>query len=147
MKKVSSKPAWDFAVGRRKTAVARARIYPSSADVVIGGKKLERGETYVNGVTIDQYFRDPYSKERYTELFRTTNTVGRFIITVVTEGSGISGQLGATTLAIARALCKIDPKFRAILRKKDYLTRDPRMRERKKPGLPGARKKKSSPKR
>lgn len=134
-------------VGRRKTAIARARIYPATAEVVIGGKKLERGETYVNGKPIEQVFRDPYSKALYNELFRTTNTVGRFITTVVVNGSGQTGQLGATTLAIARALVQADPKFRAILRKKDFMTRDPRMREREKPGLMGARKKKSSPKR
>lgn len=147
MKNKETKPLWDFAVGRRKTAVARARIYPATAEVLVNGKKLVKGETYVNRVPIDQYFRDPYSKERFTELFHTTNTVDRFITTVVVEGSGISGQLGAVTLAIARALCKIDPQFRPILRKKGYLTRDPRGKERKKAGQPGARKKKSSPKR
>ncbi|MBI3887912.1 30S ribosomal protein S9 [Candidatus Microgenomates bacterium] len=136
-----------FAVGRRKTAVARARVYPSSAEVSVGGKKLEKGETYVNGMPIEQYFKSPYAKAQYSELFRTTNTAGRFIITVVVNGSGESGQLGATTLAIARSLVQVDPKFRAILRKKDYMTRDPRGKERKKAGLPGARKKKSSPKR
>lgn len=147
MKKKETKLLWDFAVGRRKTAVARARVYPATAEVLIKDKKLVKGDTFVNGVPIGEYFRDPYSKERYTELFRTTNTADRFIITVVVEGSGISGQLGAVTLAIARAMCKIDPKFRAVLRKKDYLTRDPRGKERKKVGQPGARKKKSSPKR
>ena len=136
-----------FAVGRRKMAIARARIYPATAEVTLSGKKLEKGETYVNGMPIEQYFTSPYAKAQYLELFRTTNTAGRFIITVVVEGSGMSGQLGATTLAIARGLVQVDPKFRAILRKKDYMTRDPRGKERKKAGLPSARKKKSSPKR
>lgn len=136
-----------LAVGRRKSAIARARIYPSSAEVTIAGKKLEKGETYVNGMPIEKYFRDPFSKAKYQELFRTTNTVGRFITTVIVEGSGASGQLGATTLAIARALVQADPKFRSNLRKKGFMTRDPRGKERKKAGLPGARKKKSSPKR
>jgi len=134
-------------VGRRKTAIARARIYTGSTDVIVGEKKLEKGDTYVNGKPIEQFFLDPYAKAAYTELFRTTNTVGRFITTVIVHGSGSSGQLGAVTLAIARALVLVDPKFRTILRKKDYMTRDSRMKERKKPGLPGARKKKSSPKR
>ena len=141
------KPEWTFAVGRRKTAIARARIYPATSNVVIGEKKLEKGDVYVNGMPIEKYFRDPFSKFQYSELFRTTNTSGRFITTVVVEGSGASGQLGATTLAIARALVEIDPKFQTILRKKDFMTRDPRGKERKKAGLPGARKRKSSPKR
>ncbi|MCL4397795.1 mitochondrial small ribosomal subunit protein uS9m [Patescibacteria group bacterium] len=138
---------WYFGVGRRKTAIARARVYPATAEVTIDGKKLEKGDTFVNGKPIEKYFPDPFAKSQYSELFRTTNTAGRFITTVVVEGSGLTGQLGATTLAIARALVQVDPKFRAILRKKDYMTRDPRMKEPKKPGLPGARKKKSSPKR
>lgn len=127
-----------FAVGRRKTAVARARIYPAASEVIIDGKKLEKGDIYVNGLP---------SASAYAELYRTTNTVGRFITTVVVAGSGQSGQLGAVTLAIARALVQADPKFRPILRKKGFLTRDPRSKERKKPGLMGARKQKSSPKR
>jgi small subunit ribosomal protein S9 len=141
------KQNWIFGLGRRKTAIARARIYPGNAEVVINEKKLTKGQTTVNGILIEEYFRDPFSKERYLELFRTTNTADRFITTVVVEGSGINSQLDAVTLAIARALCVIDEKFRPILRKKNYLTRDPREKERKKAGLPGARKKKSSPKR
>ncbi len=135
------------AMGRRKTATARARLYTGVTDVMVGDKKLEKGDVYVNSLPIDTYFNDPFAKEQYTELYRTTNTMGRFITTVKTEGSGKSGQLGATTLAIARALVEVDPKFRATLRKKGYMTRDPRAKERKKPGLMGARKQKSSPKR
>lgn len=135
------------AVGRRKTAVARARLYLPTVEVIIGGQKLSKGDIYVNGMSIEKYFNNELAKSLYTELYRTTNTVDRFITTVVVSGSGRSGQLGATTLAIARALCIVDPKFRAILRKKGYMTRDPRAKERKKPGLPGARKHKSSPKR
>lgn len=139
--------SFSFGVGRRKTAVARARIYPGSAQVTIGEKKLEKGEVYVNGMPIDQYFKNPFAKTMYEEMFRTTNTTGRFITTIVVRGSGINGQLGAVILGIARALVEVDPKFRAILRKKTFLTRDPRAKERKKPGLMGARKQKSSPKR
>lgn len=136
-----------MAVGRRKTAIARARLYPGTSEVMVGEKKLERGDTYVNGLPIDQVFRDPYSKAVFAEIFRTTNTAGRFIITVVVEGSGQMGQAGAVSLAISRVLVMADPKFKNILRKKDFMTRDPRMKERKKAGQPGARKKKSSPKR
>lgn len=138
---------YSFGVGRRKTAVARARIYPGGAEVTIGDKKLEKGEIYVNGMPIDQYFKNQFAKAMYEEMFRTTNTTGRFITTIVVRGSGINGQLGAVILGIARALVEVDPKFRAILRKKTFLTRDSRAKERKKPGLMGARKQKSSPKR
>jgi small subunit ribosomal protein S9 len=147
-KDTETKKGTDYAaVGRRKTAVARARLYLATAEVIVGGQKLVKGDIYVNGKPIDQYFNNEFAKALYTELYHTTNTVDRFITTIVVSGSGSSGQLGATTLAIARALCLVDPKFRAVLRKKGYMTRDPRAKERKKPGLPGARKHKSSPKR
>lgn len=136
-----------FANGRRKTATARARLYLPSKEVIINGKALEKGDIYVNNQSVETYFNSPFAKEQYTEVYRTTNTIGRFITTVKVEGSGKTGQLGATTLAIARALVTVDPKFRATLRKKGYMTRDPRAKERKKPGLMGARKQKSSPKR
>lgn len=136
-----------FASGRRKRATARARLYLPTQDVMVGDKKLEKGDIYVNNKPIETYFSGPYAKESYTEVYRTTNTIGRFITTVITSGSGPSGQLGATTLAISRALVTVDPKFRATLRKKGFMTRDPREKERKKPGLMGARKQKSSPKR
>lgn len=130
-----------FAYGRRKTATARVRLYEGSKE------GMTKGDIFVNGLPIDKYFNDPFAKAEYTELFHTTNTANRFIVTVIVSGSGKSGQLGAVVLAIARALVKVDPKFKTILRKKGFMTRDPRAKERKKPGLMGARKKKSSPKR
>lgn len=133
--------------GRRKTATARARLYPATNEVKVGEKILEKGEIYVNNLPVESYFQGPFAKEQYTEIYRTTNTIGRFITTVLVTGSGKTGQLGAVTLAIARAMVTVDPKFRATLRKKGYMTRDPRAKERKKPGLMGARKQKSSPKR
>ncbi len=136
-----------FAVGRRKTATAKTRLHLGDKDVLVGDKKLNKGDVYVNGKPIEVYFSDPFAKSLYTEVFRTTNTVNRFITTVMVEGSGPSGQIGAVILSIARALCLVDPKFRPTLRKKGFMTRDPRMKERKKPGLMGARKQKSSPKR
>lgn len=144
---IKEKRGYFFGVGRRKTATARARLYLPNQNVVVGGHKLERGEIYVNQTPIDKYFSDPLSKATYSEIYRTTNTLNRFITTVITTGSGKSGQLGATVLAISRALTSVDPKFKAILRKRGFMTRDPRMKERKKPGLMGARKQKSSPKR
>jgi len=136
-----------FGNGRRKTATARARLYLPNQEVIIRGQKLSKGDIYVNGLPIEKYFSDPFARAQYTEVFRTTNTAGRFITTVKVEGSGKSGQLGATVLAIARALCTVDPKFKPTLRKKGFMTRDPRAREREKPGLMGARKQKQSPKR
>ena len=136
-----------FSYGRRKTATARVRLYPADSEVMVKDKKLSKGDIYVNDLPIEKYFSDPFAKSAYTEVFRTTNTADRFITTAKVEGSGKSGQLGAVTLAIARALCIVDPKFKPTLRKKGFMTRDPRAKERKKPGLMGARKKKSSPKR
>ncbi len=136
-----------YGFGRRKTATARARLYLPTEEIVINGTKLNRGDIYVNNQPIDVYFNDRFTKAIYTEVYRTTNTVGRFITTIVVSGSGATGQSGAAVLAISRALCAVDPKFKATLRKKGFMTRDPRMKERKKPGLMGARKQKSSPKR
>ena len=133
--------------GRRKTATATARLYPFTTEVVVQGKKLERGEIYVNGKSASQYFPGPYAKEYLAELFRTTNASNRFITTAIVVGSGPTGQIGAVGLAIARALVLVDPKLKTTLRKKGYITRDPRSKERKKPGLMGARKEKQSPKR
>lgn len=135
------------ASGRRKTATARVRLYLANEGVEVDGQKLARGEIVVNGIPIEKYFSGPMARDLYTEVFRTTNTVGRFVTTVKVRGSGKSGQLGAVVLGIARALVKFDPKLKAILRKKGMMTRDPRAKERKKPGLMGARKEKQSPKR
>lgn len=116
-----------FAVGRRKTAIAQARI--SSG----------KGEIMVNNKPVNYHF--------LTEMLRITNTANKFSVSAKVTGGGLTGQIGAVVLAVARALVKIDPKFKAILRKKGFMTRDPRAKERKKPGLMGARKQKSSPKR
>ncbi|MCL4389765.1 MAG: mitochondrial small ribosomal subunit protein uS9m [Patescibacteria group bacterium] len=136
-----------FGYGRRKTATARARLYLPTQEIKIADQNLKKGDVYVNNLPIEKYFSDPFAKAQYEEIFRTTNTADRFITTVLVEGSGPSGQLGAVILAIARALVKVDPKFKISLRKKGFMTRDPRAKERKKPGLMGARKQKSSPKR
>lgn len=135
MKKTET-PKIYYGNGRRKTATARVRL-------VLG----KEATLTVNNLPFEKYFPDPAAGSQCREIFRITNTVGKFITTVVVSGSGKSGQLGAVTLAIARALCTIDPKFKAVLRKKGFLTRDPRARQREKAGLMGARKQKQSPKR
>lgn len=135
MKKVS----YYEAVGRRKTSTARVRLYID---------KIEK-EFMVNGRSVDKYFPGEVAKKLYLEPFRTTNTMGRFSVTVKVEGGGLSGQLGAVVHGLSRALVKVDPeKFRPILKKRGFLTRDPRAKERRKAGYAGkARAKKQSPKR
>ncbi|MBI4099531.1 30S ribosomal protein S9 [Candidatus Microgenomates bacterium] len=128
-------PKFFSGYGRRKTATASVRLTPG------------KGGITVNSLPVEKYFAGPYSNFQFTEVFKTTNTVGKFVTTVVVTGSGKSGQAGATVLAIARALCQFDPKLKTLLRKKGFMTRDPRARQREKAGLMGARKQKQSPKR
>ncbi len=135
------KPAMYFAVGRRKTAVARVRLY--------AGLPKEENLILINDKPIEQYFPGEVAKKAYIEPFRTTNTIGRFKVTVKVEGSGQSGQLGACILGFSRAIEQIDKdKYRPILKKRGLLTRDDRIRERRKIGTGGkARRQKQSPKR
>lgn len=129
------------AIGRRKTASAVVRLSETKV-------AEEKGLILVNDRPVESYFPGPFAKALYFEPFRTTNTANKFKTTIKVTGSGSTGQLEAAVLGIARALVKFDPeKFRPLLRKKGFLTRDPRAKERKKPGLMGARKQKSSPKR
>lgn len=126
------------AIGRRKEATARVRLY-------VGGN----GEIIVNDLPVEKYFPGEVAKIAYLRPFQLTETLGRFKVTVKVEGSGKSGQLGAVIHGIARALEKIDKeKYRPILKKAGLLTRDPRAKERRKAGFAGkARAKKQSPKR
>ena len=115
--------------GRRKTAVARVRLFPGS------------GEFVVNGKQIVEYFgaRDVFEKELIRPLELTGNTA-RFNVLVKVRGGGVSGQVGAVRHGIARALLDLNGELRPTLKKAGLLTRDPRMKERKKPGLKRARK-------
>jgi small subunit ribosomal protein S9 len=115
--------------GRRKTAVARARLMPGEGEIVVNGRSL--GEHF--GAAIDETdVRMP---------FRVTGTEGRFNTMIKVEGGGVTGQAGAIRHAIARALLELDPEaHRLPLRQGGFLTRDPRMKERKKYGLKRARK-------
>jgi small subunit ribosomal protein S9 len=127
------------AVGRRKTASARARLY-------VAGTK---GEFTVNGNPVEKFFPGAVFAKMYQEPFRTTNTVGRFAVSVKTTGGGLTGQLAATIHALSRALIKVDlEKFRPILKKRGFLMRDPRAKQRRKAGFAGkARARRQSPKR
>jgi len=126
-----------FAVGRRKTAVARVRLF--------GGK----GETFVNGIPIENYFSGEVAKAVWLKPFNVTDTVGKYYATIKVEGGGKSAQLGAVVHGLARALDKENKElYHSALKKAGLLTRDPRAKERRKPGQMGkARKKKQSPKR
>ncbi|MEK7060854.1 MAG: 30S ribosomal protein S9 [Patescibacteria group bacterium] len=138
------------AVGRRKNATARVRLYVvKDASIVINGVTVTKGDMIVNGRTSESYFQGEVFKKMYQEAFRTTNTLGRFAVSVTTTGGGTTGQLGAVIHGISRALIKVDlEKFRPILKKRGFLTRDPRAKERRKAGFAhAARAKKQSPKR
>lgn len=135
-KKVKRKTIVYHAVGRRKEAIAQVHLI------------LEKGDILVNSLTLEQYFSGNISKIALAEPFRTTNTVGRWSGKIKVTGGGIISQLQAVILAISRCLVKYDTeRNKPILRKRGYLTVDARVKERKKPGLMGARKKKQSPKR
>ncbi len=114
--------------GRRKTAVARVRLVPGEGTVVVNGKPLE------------EYFGRDGAVERATAAFGVTNTVRRFNAMIKVEGGGVSGQVGAIAHGIARALLQVDKDNTKALRQAGLLTRDPRAKERKKPGLKRARK-------
>lgn len=138
------------AVGRRKEASARARLYVVTGEKLdFAGKELAKGDILVNGRPVESYFPGEVYKKMYFEPYRTTNTTNRFATTVLVTGGGLAGQLGAVIHAISRALVKVDPeKFRPILKKRGFLTRDPRAKQRRKAGFAGkARARKQSPKR
>lgn len=144
-----AQPLFYQAVGRRKTATARVRLYPVlDAPITFGDFRLKGGETIVNGRLIKDYFRQTTWEKLYLEPFVATASLNRFAVSVKVSGSGWKGQLGAIIHGVARALCQADPKYRLALKSHGFLTRDARIKERRKPGLAGkARKRKQSPKR
>lgn len=138
------------AVGRRKESTARVRLYvPAGDTVTVSGVAVTKGGMIVNGRPVENYFPGEVMKKMYQEPFRTTNTLGRFAVTVKAAGGGISGQLSAVIHGISRALEKVDKeKFRPILKKRGFMKRDPRAKQRRKAGFAGkARARKQSPKR
>ncbi|MGD8245113.1 MAG: 30S ribosomal protein S9 [Anaerolineae bacterium] len=116
-------------IGRRKAATARVRIYP-------GGE----GNIVINDRPVDEYFARLMDIIHLREPLEVTTAEGRYDISVLVTGGGIKGQAGAVRLGIARALIKADPELRPPLRRQGFLTRDARVKERKKPGLKKARK-------
>ena len=124
-----STPAFYWGTGRRKTAVARVRLIPGEGQMVVNGRTPEE---HFGGILADAELFLP---------FRVTGTEGRFNAMIKVEGGGVTGQAGAIRHGIARALLEIDPEgHRLPLRQAGFLTRDPRMKERKKYGLKRARK-------
>ena len=122
----SAKPYF-YGTGRRKSSVARVRLYPGS------------GRITINGRDVDDYFGLETLKLIMNQPFGVTNTVGKFDVVVNVKGGGVSGQAGAIRHGIARALLLADETYRPALKKAGFLTRDPRMKERKKYGLKAAR--------
>lgn len=113
--------------GRRKTSVARVRLLPGEGKVIINNRALAE---YFGKKTLEMIVKQPLV---------LTNNEGRFDVLAKVEGGGITGQAGAVRLGIARALLKADANMRPTLKRAGFLTRDPRMKERKKYGLKGAR--------
>ncbi len=135
--------------GKRKEAVARVRLYRDLKEILMMGEKtVKKGEIFVNGDLIENYFRGIVSKAHYEEPFKITNTQGKYTVTAVVEGGGNKSQLDAFIHGVSRALASIDDKSKSILKKKGFLTRDSRIRQRRKVGMGGkSRRKKQSPKR
>ena len=122
----SAKPYF-YGTGRRKKSVARVRVYPGTGSVIINGK------------SIDEYFGLETLKLIVNQPFMVTDTVGKFDIVANVRGGGISGQAGAIRHGASRALVTADETYKPLLKKAGLLTRDPRMKERKKYGLKAAR--------
>ncbi len=116
------------AVGRRKTSVARVYLTPGT------------GKWDINGRTLGDYFPRPSLVQHIQQSFTATDTLRAFDVKAHVDGGGQAGQAGALRLGIARALVEADPALRSELKRRGYLTRDPRVKERKKAGLKKARK-------
>jgi small subunit ribosomal protein S9 len=124
----TSKKPYLYGTGRRKSSVARVHLFPSGT-----------GAITVNGRDIDDYFGLETLKYTVRQPLVTTQTVGKVDITATVKGGGVTGQAGAIRHGIARALLLVDENYRPALKEAGFLTRDPRMKERKKYGLKGAR--------
>ncbi len=122
----SAKPYF-YGTGRRKKSIARVRVMPGTGSVTI------------NGRDIDDYFGLETMKLIVNQPFDVTNTMGKFDIICTVKGGGFSGQAGAIRHGVSRALLQADETYRPALKKAGFLTRDPRMKERKKYGLKAAR--------
>ena len=123
-----SKNPYKYGTGRRKSSVARVHLFENGT-----------GSITINGRDIDEYFGLETLKMVVRQPLNATNTLGKVDIVATVEGGGVSGQAGAIRHGVARALLGVNPEFRATLKAAGFLTRDPRMKERKKYGLKAAR--------
>ena len=125
----TSKKAYMYGTGRRKSSVARVHLFPNGT-----------GSITINGRPLDDYFGLETLKLIVRQPFAATDTMGKFDVEATVTGGGVTGQAGAIRHGIARALLQYDSEnLRASLKKAGFLTRDPRMKERKKYGLKAAR--------
>ena len=124
----TSKKPYQYGTGRRKSSVARVHLFE-------GGS----GSITINGRDIDDDFGLETLKMVVRQPLEATGTIGKVDISATVTGGGVSGQAGALRHGIARALLSVDPAYRTILKQAGFLTRDPRMKERKKYGLKAAR--------
>lgn len=122
------KQAYFSGTGRRKTAVARVRLMPGTGAIII------------NGIPFEELFTRLELRRRILQPLVDTESMGKYNIVVKVEGGGVSSQGGAVSHGIARALVEVDERVKGALRKSGLLTRDSRVKERKKPGLKRARK-------
>jgi small subunit ribosomal protein S9 len=116
-----------YGTGRRKTSTARVRLVPGEGRIIVNKRDL------------DSYFGQETLKLIVKQPLALTDTLNKYDVIVIANGGGYSGQAGAIRHGIARALLKADPEFRPALKRAGFLTRDPRMKERKKYGLKAAR--------
>ncbi len=123
-----SKRKYSYGTGRRKSSVARVRVYENGTGSII-----------INGRDMDDYFGLETLKLIVRQPLVSTDMLGKVDIVVTVAGGGVSGQAGAIRHGISRALLGINPEYRATLKAAGFLTRDPRMKERKKYGLKAAR--------
>ena len=123
-----SKRKYYYGTGRRKSSVARVRVYENGT-----------GAITINGRDIDNYFGLDTLKLIVNQPLVAANLVGKVDVVVTVAGGGVSGQAGAIRHGISRALLQLNPEYRATLKAAGFLTRDPRMKERKKYGLKAAR--------
>ena len=123
-----SKKKYFYGTGRRKSSVARVRVYENGT-----------GTITINGRDINEYFGLDTLKLIVNQPLVTTEMVGKVDIVVTVAGGGVSGQAGAIRHGVSRALLLLNPEFRPTLKTAGFLTRDPRMKERKKYGLKAAR--------
>ncbi len=123
-----TKSSHSLGTGRRKTAVARVRLTSGSGRILVNGRPFE------------SYFPVEAMRVAVSQPFSVTGTIEKFDAQVTVSGGGLQGQAAAVRHGLARALLGVDANFRPLLKSEGLLTRDPRMRERKKYGQPGARK-------